>query len=104
MLHCSYVGPKPDHPKEQSKSETAAVLLTGIAESSTASRARMRLQQEVRWEQNGHRGSRFTTRPKHKGKENPKRKTVRVLAGACSARKAWQACPRRSGDLVVLRP
>ena len=33
-----------------------------------------------------------------------KGKTARVLAGACGARKAWQACPRRSGDLVVLRP
>ena len=48
MLHCSYLEPKPDHPKEQSESEAAAVLLTGIAESSTASRARMRLEQEVR--------------------------------------------------------
>ena len=34
-------------PREQSKSDAAAVLLTGIAESSTASRARMRLEQEV---------------------------------------------------------
>ena len=33
-----------------------------------------------------------------------KGKTTRVLAGACSAREAWQACPRWSGDLVVLRP
>ena len=83
MLHCSYLVPKPDHPKEQSKSEAAAVLLTGIAESSTASKARMRLEQDP---------------VKLKGK------AMRVFANACSACMAWQACPRRSGDLVVRRP
>ena len=34
--------PSSNHPKEQCKSEAAAVLFTGIAESSTASRARVR--------------------------------------------------------------
>ena len=48
MLHCSQLEPKQDHPKEQCKPEAAAVLFTGISESSTASRARMRLEQEVR--------------------------------------------------------
>ena len=44
----SLLEPKHEPPKEQSKSEAAAVLFTGIAESSTASRALVRLEQEAR--------------------------------------------------------